>query len=204
MDTAWSDRLQNADARLVVGMRAGEEPCFEQCVERHGPRMLAVARRLLANEEDAQDAVQEAFLSAFQAIERFDGRSQLGTWLYRIAINAALGKLRCRRVADRTSIDDLLPRFKEDGHQLEPATAWGEATEVALERDETRAAVRLAIGNLPETYRTVILLRDIDGLETEETARLLDVTAGVVKTRLHRARQALRTLLDERFRRGEL
>jgi RNA polymerase sigma-70 factor (ECF subfamily) len=204
MDTLWADRPQIDEARLIDGMRAGEESCFEQCVGQHGPRMLAVARRLLANDDDAQDAVQDAFLSAFRAIERFDGRSQLGTWLYRIAVNAALARLRSRRAVDQISIDELLPRFKQDGHQLEPAVEWDESASGAIERSETRRTVREAIDKLPEIYRAVLLLRDIDGWETEETARLLDVTAGVVKTRLHRARQALRALLDGRFRGGGL
>jgi len=209
MDTVWADRTQPdrshaGEAQLVRAMRDGDEPSFQQCVELHGPRMLAVARRLLANDDDAQDAVQEAFLSAFQAIERFDGRSQLATWLYRIAVNAALARLRLRRRTDERSIDDLLPRFKDDGHQAEPSSAWTEPTEAAIVRKETQAAVRQAIGQLPEIYRTVLVLRDIDGLETNETAQLLEVTAAVVKTRLHRARQALRTLLDGWFQRGAL
>jgi RNA polymerase sigma-70 factor (ECF subfamily) len=204
MDTLRVERAQLDEAELLSGMRAGEESCFAQCVERHGPRMMAVARRLLAHEEDAQDAVQDAFLSAFQAIARFDGRSQLGTWLHRIAVNSALGKLRVRRTMAQTAIDDLLPRFKDDGHQLEPAVEWGETAAAVIERSETREVVRRTIEQLPQIYCTVLLLRDVEGLDTEEVARLLDVTCGVIKTRLHRARQALRTLLDGRFRRGDL
>jgi len=204
MDTLWAERQQIDEARLLNGMREGDESCFEHCVRQHGPRMLAVARRLLANDDDAQDAVQDAFLSAFRAIDGFDGRSQLGTWLYRIAVNASLAKLRARRAVDQITIDELLPRYKQDGHQLEPAADWGDTAAAAIERSETRRTVREAIDNLPEIYRTVLLLRDIDGWETEETARLLEVTAGVVKTRLHRARQALRTLLDTQFRGGGL
>jgi RNA polymerase sigma-70 factor, ECF subfamily len=204
MDTLRAEPVQLDEADLIAGMRNGEENCFVQSVERHGPRMLAVARRLLAHEEDARDAVQDAFLSAFQAIGRFDGRSQLGTWLHRITVNAALARLRVRRTAAQKSIDDLLPRFKDDGHQLEPAVEWGETAAAVIERSETREAVRRTIEQLPEIYRTVLMLRDVEGLDTEEVARLLGVTCGVIKTRLHRARQALRTLLDGRFRRGDL
>jgi RNA polymerase sigma-70 factor (ECF subfamily) len=204
MDTVWAESEKIDEARVLNGMREGDERCFEKCVAQHGPRMLAVARRLLANDDDAQEAVQDAFLSAFRAIDGFDGRSQLGTWLYRIAVNAALAKLRARRDADQISINELLPRFKQDGHQLEPAVDWDDTAAGGLERSETRRTVREAIDKLPEIYRTVLLLRDIDGWGTEETARVLEVTAGVVKTRLHRARQALRTLLDSRFRGGGL
>jgi RNA polymerase sigma-70 factor (ECF subfamily) len=204
MDTLRAKPGQLDEADLITGMRGGEESCFALCVGRHGPRMLAVARRLLANEEDAQDAVQDAFLCAFQAIARFDGRSQLGTWLHRITVNSALGKLRVRRNAAQKSIHDLLPRFKDDGHQLEPAVEWGEMAAATIERSETREAVQRMIAQLPEIYRTVLLLRDVEGLDTEEVARLLGVTCGVIKTRLHRARQALRTLLEGQFRRGDL
>jgi RNA polymerase sigma-70 factor (ECF subfamily) len=115
-------------------------------------------------------------------------------------INAALAKLRRRRSRDERSIDDLLPQYLNDGHQADPAVEWRDTSEALLEREETRALVREAIDQLPEAYRTVLLLRDIEGLETDETARLLEVTTGVVKTRLHRARQAVRKLLDPHLR----
>jgi RNA polymerase sigma-70 factor (ECF subfamily) len=204
MDTLRAEPDQFDEVAILAGMRAGEESCFAFCCERFGPRMLAVARRLLANEDDAQEAVQDAFLSAFRAIERFDGRSQLGTWLYRIALNAALAKLRMRRTTGYASIDELLPRFNDDGHQFEPAAAWSDSALAMMEQDETRQVLRQAIDQLPAPYRTVLLLRDIEELDTEEAAGLLQVTCGVVKTRLHRARQALRTLLDAQFGRGAL
>jgi len=204
MDTVSADPSKIDEARLVVGMRARDEACFELCVESYGPRMLCVARRLLLNEDDAQEAVQDAFLSAFRAMEQFDGLSQIGTWLHRIVVNASLAKMRTRRNKDQLSIDELLPQFADDGHRLIPAIEWREGSDASLERSETRTAVRQAIDQLPQIYRTVLLLRDIEEVNTEEAARLLDVTCGVVKTRLHRARQALRTLLDGQFRRGGL
>ncbi len=192
------------DPLFVAALRAGDDLAYEKLVRACTGRLLAVARRLLSNEEDARDVVQDAFLAAFKAIERFQGHSQLSTWLHRIVVNAALAKLRTRQRQTQRSIDDFLPRFLADGHQVNPAVEWREPCEVAIQRQETKALVRRAIDQLPETYRTVLLLRDIDGLETEETAQLLAVTAGVVKTRLHRARQALRTLLDPHFRGGAL
>ena len=204
MNTASADPSKIDEVGLVAGMRAGDETCFEHCVDRYGPRMLCVARRLLLNEDDAQDAVQEAFLSAFRAIEQFDGRSQVGTWLHRIVVNASLAKLRTRGKLEERSIDDLLPQFADDGHRLVAPIEWREGTAALLERSETRTAVREAIDQLPQIYRTVLLLRDIEEVNTEAAARLLDVTCAVVKTRLHRARQALRTLLGEQFQRGGL
>jgi RNA polymerase sigma-70 factor (ECF subfamily) len=189
---------------LLAGLRAGEGSAYEKLVRGYSGRLLAVARRILGNEEDAREALQDAFLSAFRALASFEGKARLSTWLHRIVVNASLAKLRRQQRREKRSIDDLLPKFLSDGHQADPAEDWTEMSEIALQRQETRALVREAIMQLPETYRTVLLLRDIEGLETEETARLLGVTAGVVKTRLHRARQALRTILDPHFRGGSL
>jgi len=202
MDNASSNivSLDDGEADLLAALRAGEPSAYEEAVHRYSPRMLAAARRILQNEADAHDAVQDAFLSAFRGLDQFEGQARLATWLHRIAVNAALMKLRKRRQMPERSIDNLLPRFSEDGHQAEPAAPWDSAAERVLERQETRDFVRRAIDELPENYRTVLLLRDIEGLDTEETAKHLGVSQGVVKTRLHRARQALRTLLHPHFR----
>lgn len=161
--------------------------------------MLAVARRLLRVEEDARDAVQEAFLSALKSIDSFAGEARLSTWLHRIVVNAALMKLRTRRRRPERSIEEMLPTFLSDGHQAQPPSPWRQSVSGELERAETRALVRNRIDELPEAYRTVLILRDIEELDTEETARLLSCSVNAVKTRLHRARQALRTLLAPQF-----
>ena len=191
------------EALLLAQMQSGDGAAFEACVRAYGGRMLAVARRILGHEEDARDAVQDAFLSAFKAIGRFQGLSRLDTWLHRIVLNAALGRLRRRQRHPEQSIEALLPHFGEGEHQVDPPAPWKETSVTILEQQETRALVQCCISRLPETYRTVLLLRDIEGLDTEETARMLDTSPGLVKTRLHRARQALRSLLDPHFRRGE-
>ncbi len=181
-------------------LRAGDDAAYAELLRSYGGRLLATARRILANDEDAQDAVQDAFLSAFRAIDRFDGKSKLYTWLHRIATNAALMKLRSKKRSPERPIEELLPTYLEDGHQTRSSQDWRETADVAVERQETREMVRRLIDQLPENYRTVLVLRDIEELGTEEAAQLLGVNAGVVKTRLHRARQALRTLLDPHFR----
>ena len=188
------------EAAFLARLRAGDGLAFEQLVRAYSGRLLAVARRFLHNEEDARDALQEAFLSAFRALDSFEADARISTWLHRIAINAALMKLRSRRRKPEESIDDLLPTFLEDGHRANPGPAWKEPAEVTLQRQETRTLVRECIDRLPETYRMVLLLRDIEELDTEETAQLLNVSPNAVKIRLHRARQALRTLLDPHFR----
>ena len=188
------------EAALVAGLRAGDDRAFETLVRRHGGRMLAVARRLLRDENDAADAVQDALLSVSRAIDGFQGGSRLSTWLHRVVVNAALMRLRAQRRRREESIEDLLPRFVADGHQARPAEPWAAPAEDRLETEETRALVSASIGRLPETYRVVLMLRDIEELDTQETAAVLGVTANAVKIRLHRARQALRTLLDPHFR----
>ncbi len=182
---------------LIARLRAGDDAAYEELVRSQGARMLAVARRFLRSEEDARDAVQEAFLSAFKAMGRFEGGSRLSTWLHRIVVNAALMKLRSRQRKPEISIEELLPRFLENGHFADPPSEWQQSADQALERRETRERVRGAIDRLPENYRTVLLMRDIEGLDTAETAEALDVSPNAVKIRLHRARQALRGLLDE-------
>ena len=183
------------EAALVARLKAGDEDACETLVREHGGRLLAVARRYVRNDEDARDAVQEAFIAAFRSIGRFEGGSSISTWLHRIAINCCLMKLRSGRRRPETSIEELLPTFDETGHRVLHEESWPESVEAAIERRQTRERVREAIGLLPEKYRTVILLRDIEELSTEHAARVLGTTATAVKVRLHRARQALREVL---------
>ncbi len=191
-----------ADDALLPRLRNGEAEAFEVLVRSQTPRLLAVARRLLRNQEDAKDAVQDAFISAFRALETFEGGCQLSTWLHRIAVNACLMKLRTQRRKPEESIEPHLPTFLEDGHHSTHPREWRDSADRLLERREDRAFVRACIDELPEGHRTVLILRDIEELDTTETARALGLTENVVKVRLHRARQALRSLLEPRFRRA--
>jgi len=185
---------------LLERLRAGDNAAFERLIRDHGGRMLSVARRFLRSEEDARDAVQEAFISAFRSVDRFEGGSRLSTWLHRIVVNAALMKLRTRRRKPEQSIDELLPNFLEDGHLAQPASPWRRDALSGLERQEIRALVEEKIDALPENHRNVLLLRDIEELDTQETAELMGISEGAVKTRLHRARLALRELLEPHLR----
>jgi RNA polymerase sigma-70 factor (ECF subfamily) len=189
------------ETELARGLRNGDPAVFDALMRQYGGRMLAAARRILRDEDDARDAVQEAFISAFRARASFTGQARVATWLHRIAINSALMRLRSRRRRPEEPIDPLLPSFHDDGHHAERFSPWtaGEAADERLIREETRAAVRAAIDRLPESYRTVLLLRDIEGLDTEETARLLNLTPNAAKIRLYRARLALRTLIAPHF-----
>jgi len=183
---------------LLASLRSGDQHAFEEMVRRFGGRLLATARRYLRSEADACDALQDAFLCAFKSIDTFKGDSQLSTWLHRILVNSALMHLRAKRScaeADGGEIDELLPRFDAAGSWLDERISSLPA-HVLFEASETRAMVRRCIDLLPDNYRIVLILRDIEELATEEVASLLNVTPSNVKVRLHRARQALKALLE--------
>ena len=168
---------------LVARLRVGDEAAYEALVRAHSGAMMVVARRFLGDTDDAADAVQDAFVSAFKAMPAFEGGSRLRTWLHRITVNACLMKLRSRKRSRVVSLDDV-------------AYPAGRADDDALSRAETVRRVRACIDQLPPAYRAVILLRDIEGVGTGDTADRLGTNEGAVKVRLHRARQALRALLE--------
>jgi RNA polymerase sigma-70 factor, ECF subfamily len=186
---------------LLEALRSGDETAFETMVRLYGGRLLAVARRLTHNDEDARDVVQSAYLSAFRALNNFEGACQLSTWLHRIVVNTALMRLRSRRRKPEESIDVLLPTFQDDGHHVEQFSDWCAPADQLLERKQTRATVRACIQQLPENYREVLILRDIEEHSTQEAAEALSMTPTAVKVRLHRARQALSTLLRKEYAR---
>ncbi len=194
----------DADASFLARLRGGDDAAFAELVERNAGRMFAAAKRLLRDEDEARDAVQDAFISAFKSIAAFNGEAKLSTWLHRIVINAALMRLRSRKHRAERSIDDLLPRFDEQGAWAQEPGRLTASSQELLERRETRVVVRRCIDQLPDTYRTVLLMRDIEELDTDEAAELLGITPNAVKIRLHRARQALRTLIEQELRRTDV
>jgi RNA polymerase sigma-70 factor, ECF subfamily len=186
---------------IIEGMRAGDDRAFERLVRDNIGPLHAVALRLLQNQADADDAVQEAFLSAYRNFSSFRGDARLATWLHRIVVNGALNRLRRRKRqpehgAEIIDVSDLLPRYREDGHPEQFHQQWVRPAEDLAARAETREQVRQMIDKLPENYRTVLILRDIEELSTAETSELLQLNPGTVKVRLHRARQALRNLFE--------
>jgi len=181
---------------FVAALQRGETAAHEQLVGLYAPRMLATARRFLASEQDCYDALQQAFLSAFRSIDQFEGNSRLGTWLHRILVNVCLMALRARSRRNEISLNDLLPTFDHSGHHTCSIPHWHRLPEERLQSDETRLLVRRCIDMLPDDFRNVVILRDLEELDTDEAAATLGISPGAVKTRLHRARQALRTLLE--------
>ncbi len=182
---------------LLAGLRRGEQRSYEQLVMQHGGRMLAVARRILRHEEDARDAVQDAFRSAYRAIGNFDGRSSLSTWLHRVTTNAALMRLRSATRRAETSLDDVADGDDERGYLDRLSDPAAEAPEARLMSGRVRDQVRRGLNRLSQRQRLVIVLRDIEGLSTRETAQALHTSENAVKIRLHRARLALGAVLRE-------
>ncbi|MCX6028904.1 MAG: sigma-70 family RNA polymerase sigma factor [Chloroflexi bacterium] len=192
-----TNTAQPNEAQFVAALKAGNQAAFAEMVERYSPTVYNLALRLMNNAQEAEDVLQETFISAFRALDRFEGRSQLGTWLYRIAYNAALMRLR-RRQIPTTSIDE--PLTTEEGESLpRQLVDWTALPEDLLLSGELRHVLDAAVAVLPATLRSVFVLRDIEGLSTAETADALNLTETNVKVRLHRARLALREQLTAYF-----
>lgn len=185
------------DRALVERIKAGDKAACATCVERHSAGVYRLALRLMQNEADAEDVMQETFLSAFKAIDAFEGRSELSTWLYRITYNTALMRLRRYR-PDTVSVEET--ESPDDG-SLVPTQLfdWCCLPEREFDSGETRVELEKAIGALPEKLRAVFVLRELEGLSTEDTAQALDITIETTKTRLHRARLWLRERLSPYF-----
>jgi RNA polymerase sigma-70 factor (ECF subfamily) len=192
-----SDTSQLEEAGLIAALKAGDQSAYAELVERHSPTIYNLALRMMNDREEAEEVLQETFLSAFRAVGRFEGRSQLGTWLYRIAYNAALMRLRKRQLPT-TSIDE--PLQNEEGDLIpRQLVDWTARPDDILLTGELRGVLDAAAAALPETLRGVFTLRDIEGLSTAETAEVLGLTETNVKVRLHRARLALRERLTSYF-----
>ena len=171
-------------------------PEFETFAREYEGRLRNVARRLLRSEEDAEDALQDALLAAFASRRSFRGTSTVYTWLYRIVVNTCLMKIRARPPACMFSLDIPHPTASGTGRRFNDLLGTVDEHVDVLEREETRATIRACIDQLPDGYRTIICLRDIERCSTAHTAKLLELSRVAVKTRLHRARQTLRLLLE--------
>ena len=190
------------DIELVHAAQRGDQRAFAQLVENYEARVYNLARKMMRDPQDAEDVLQETFISVFRHLKDFQGESSFSTWLYRIATNASLMKLRGRKTPP-LSLDE--PVESEDGASALPREIvdWGVTPEEALLSGEVRAQMDAAVGALPESLRAVFVLRDIEGLSVQETADVLSISVPNVKTRLHRARLMLRESLSEYFKRAK-
>jgi RNA polymerase sigma-70 factor (ECF subfamily) len=188
------------EADLLEGLRAGDAAAYRRFVDENSASVYSLALKLLGDEQEAEDVLQETFLSAFRAIDRFEGRSKLSTWLYRIAYNASLMHLRKRERMTTFSLDQPYG----DEEQARPVAGdllvdWSTLPDDRLLTAEARQEMDRAIAQLPQSLRAAFILRDIQGLSGAETAEILGISVQAVKNRLHRARLSLRDRLSSYF-----
>ena len=192
-----------ADFDLLASLRRGEVGALAALAERYGSTIYRLAFGVTRNQADAEEVLQDVLLTLARKSASFEGRSALGSWIYRIATNAALNKRRGKRLELETSLEELLPTFEADGHRAGDRTYiladWSQNPEEELLCDERRRVLERAIDSLPDNYRAVLILRDVEELTNEEVAALLDESVSSVKSRLHRARMVLREELTRVF-----
>ena len=188
------------DEELVERARNKDFAAFEQLLDRYEDKIFRLAYRFVRNESEAKEVLQDTFLSIWRKLDTFKGDSQFGSWLYRVAANTALMRLRAQRRHPEVSTEELPVGYLDNYGQLPPAGEnWAKRPDDELQSDELRRHIQAAVDALPEIYRTVFLLRDVEGLSTEETGEILSISVPTVKTRLHRARIALRDTISGYF-----
>jgi len=189
----------SAEARLLDQLRAGDPAALETLMGEYGARVYRLAYGITRSQEDAEEVAQDVFLTIARKSSSFEGRAALGSWIYRVTTNAALNKRRGKRREIETPLEEHLPTFKPDGHREGERSFlladWSQDPEQALLSGEARDVLQRAIDGLPERYRAVLMLRDVEELSNEEVAELVGDSVASVKSRLHRARMALREQL---------
>lgn len=187
----YEEVVTSDDRRLIADVLAGRTAAFGELVQRYQGRLFNVAYRVLDNPDDAADVVQDVFVSAYQSLASFKGDSEFFTWLYRIAFNTAISFKRRKRATVS------LERRKDSDPALEPVDKSADtAPDAALGRAEDERSLADALAKLSAEHRTVLVLKDLDGLKYEDIAEATGVPIGTVRSRLHRARLELRHLLD--------
>src|SRR5579862_6118175 len=189
------------EMELVRRAKRGDDSAFEELVRRYDRNVFRIAQHITQNREDAEDVVQDAFLKAYGNLNQFQGQSKFYTWLVRIAVNEALMKLRRRRPERMVSLDEDV-KTEEDSVPREIAD-WSPNPEQLYKQSELKDILTRTIQGLPPSFRTVFVLRDVEGLSTEETAEALGLSIPAVKSRLLRARLQLRERLSRYFQRRE-
>ncbi len=195
-----SEVRELSETELVELARQGGENAIRTLIERNNQRLFRAARSVLHNDGEAEDVVQETYVKAFTALKSFRGEASFSTWLTRIALNEAVSRLRRRR--KNSDLDALDQAVSADAGlvSLFPLSLVPLPADTEAARSEMRQMLETAIDGLPEGFRTVFVLRDVEGLSTEETAAYLTLKPETVKTRLHRARRMLRAVLEEQMR----
>ncbi|TMQ26612.1 MAG: sigma-70 family RNA polymerase sigma factor [Candidatus Rokuibacteriota bacterium] len=198
-----SPAMTSDEQLLLSRAAAGDAGALEGLMGRYSARVYRLAYGITRNQADAEEIVQDVFLQLVLKGAGFEGRSAVGSWIYRVTTNVALNKRRGKRREVETPLDDCLPTFKADGHREGPRALlvadWSQRPDAELLSGEARQILDEAIDRLPEHYRAVLILRDVEELSNEEVADIVGDSVSAVKTRLHRARMALRELLTRRL-----
>jgi len=194
-----AENEQHPDVALVERVRAGDISAYDTLVRKYDRQVFRIAQHITQNREDAEDVVQDAFLKAYQKLDQFQGNSKFYTWLVRIAVNESLMRLRKRRTGKMVSIDEDVET--EEGSVPRDLADWAPDPEQNYTQSELADILRKTIQGLPQGFRVVFVLRDVEGLSTEETAETLGLSVPAVKSRLLRARLQLRERLTRYFRR---
>jgi RNA polymerase sigma-70 factor (ECF subfamily) len=194
--------VREDESQLVSAAKAGDTGAFEELVNRYERKIFRLGMNITQNREDAEDVMQDAFLKSYQHLDRFQGDSRFYTWLVRIAVNEALMKLRKRR-PNQVSLDEPLSDGDGDDSYFREIEDWGPSPEKRFAQTELNEILNSVIGELDPIFRVAFLLRDVEGLSTEDTAQILGISTAAVKSRLLRARLKLRQKLNKYFRRSE-
>ena len=194
---------RETELTLIGRLRAGEETALETLMQQYGSKLYRLAYGITRNTADAEEVVQDVFLTLFRKVDTFEERAALGTWLYRVATNTALMKMRSQRSDQEVSLESQLPKFLDSGRRAGDRSLlmadWSQNPEADLRSQEIQAIVNQAIDALPEPYRAILLLRDIEGLSNEDVAEILGESVAAVKSRVHRGRMAFREELTRQF-----
>jgi len=200
--TADPGRDETDDA-LIQRVKRGDQAAFEALFRRHMARAYRQAIALLGSEVEAEEVVQEVFLTVYTKAGQFRGEAAFTTWLYRLTANAAITRLRKRKRSREVNFDDFLPQFGEDGHhRTRPVADWSDDLEASLDSQELQRTLRQALDALPPVDKAVVVLSDLEGIPNREIGQTLGLTVPAVKARLHRARLFLRGKLAVHFGRS--
>jgi RNA polymerase sigma-70 factor (ECF subfamily) len=187
---------RKTDAELVKGVLKREESCFEELLERYGSKVLNLAMRITRSQEDAEEILQDVFITVFTKLGSFEHKAQFSSWLYRVTMNSSFMKIRARNRRRTVSIDEIEPTTRQNwvGNRTEMFDV-----DLMSSRHELREAIQSAVEKLPDEYRAIFVLRDIDGLSNEAVSQVLQLSVPAVKSRLHRSRLLMREQLKSHY-----
>jgi len=182
-----------ADTRLIERLKAGDQEALEAIFNLYSAKLYNVAQRIVGEAADAEEVIQDVFLTVYRKATMFQGNSQFSTWLYRLTVNAALGKIRRSKKHKEVEYEEFLPKFQKDGHHaVRPVVDWSDSLDQTYAKHELQQLLSQALDQLKPIDKSVVVLSDLDGMSDKEIAETLDLTVSAVKTRLHRARLFLR------------